>query len=79
MMPQPKYQLDRCSACGQTKTVVSPAWLRQTRALAGVTLREMARRLGLSAPYLSDVELGRRRGNPNIVAAYEQLSKGDSP
>lgn len=34
--------------------------MREARKRAGLTLREMARRLGQSAPFVSDLELGRR-------------------
>jgi len=35
-------------------------YLRKVRLDQGVTLRELAKHLGCSEPYLSDVELGRR-------------------
>lgn len=38
-----------------------------------MTLREMARRIGVSAAYLSDVERGRRAALPRLVVAYEAL------
>ncbi len=34
--------------------------MREARKRAGLSLREMARRLGQSAPFVSDLELGRR-------------------
>lgn len=34
--------------------------LRKRRELAGLSLREVSRRMGITAPYLSDLELGRR-------------------
>jgi transcriptional regulator with XRE-family HTH domain len=34
--------------------------LRQMRESAGISLRELAREVNVSAPFLSDVELGRR-------------------
>lgn len=34
--------------------------MREEREKAGISLREMARRLGISAPYLSDLERGNR-------------------
>ena len=36
-------------------------WLRNKRMRCGLSLREMARKLGISAMYLCDIELGRRR------------------
>lgn len=34
--------------------------VREIREAAGISLRELARRLGWSAAYVSDIELGRR-------------------
>ena len=36
------------------------AEMRRRRESKGFALREVARKLGISAPYLSDLELGRR-------------------
>ena len=44
--------------------------LRKQRMLQGVSGREMARRLKLSAPYLSDLELGRRNFDLELVERY---------
>lgn len=44
--------------------------LRQRRLKAGISLREMARRLGLSAPYLCDLEYGRRTWTQERVDDY---------
>lgn len=46
------------------------SFLRAWRAQQNVGLREMARKLGLSAAYLSDVELDRRRATQEIVEGY---------
>lgn len=72
MIPR-KFTDKPCSTCGTPKAVVSGAWLRWRRREAGLTLREMARRLGYSAPYICDVELSRRACSPKIKAAYEAL------
>lgn len=68
-----KFSSAPCPRCGSPASVVNPAWLRQTRIAARVTLREMARRMSFSAPYLSDVEHGRRTAGPHIVKFYEEL------
>lgn len=44
--------------------------LRDERLERKKGLRETARALGISAPYLSDLELGRRGWSPRLVAAY---------
>jgi transcriptional regulator with XRE-family HTH domain len=53
--------------------VVNGAWLRQQRQAARITLRDMAKRLGFSAPYICDIELNRRHALPKIVKVYEEL------
>jgi DNA-binding XRE family transcriptional regulator len=53
-----------CPRCGGTGKVLDDgavgAAMRKAREKAGLTGREVARRLGLSAAYVSDLELGRR-------------------
>ena len=50
---------------------------RQAREKAGLSLREIARRMGVSAPYLSDLERGRRPWNadraPNATRAIVMI------
>lgn len=48
------------------------AALRKMRQASGVSLREVARGAGLSAPYLCDVELGRRRVTTRVLVAYRK-------
>lgn len=47
----------------------NPEWVRFTRLNAGVSLRELARRIGISAPYLSDIEHGRRKCPERVAQA----------
>lgn len=49
-----------------------PGSLRERRERAGVTQRELARRLGVSAMYVSDVEAGKRRLTPDLAAGYDR-------
>lgn len=42
--------------------------LRQLRQSAGISLRELAREVKVSAPFLSDVELGRRFPNDETLS-----------
>ena len=44
--------------------------LRDKRLRRGVSLRALARTMGISAPYLVDLELGRRAINPALVGRY---------
>jgi DNA-binding transcriptional regulator YiaG len=43
--------------------------LRKRREKANLSLREVARRSGISAPYLSDCEKGNRTATPRVVLA----------
>lgn len=68
----------KCSACEGTGRVPNPVAtglsMRQRRERAGVGLRELARKLDVSAAYLSDLELGRRGWrNAKLRKAYEAL------
>ncbi len=53
------------------------AILRGKREKAGITIREIARRLGKSAPYIGDLELGRRNWSQGILTSYEVALKED--
>lgn len=41
--------------------------IRELRELADLSLRELARRIGVTAPFLSDVELGRRFPSEEVL------------
>ena len=68
----PKWIQVACDHCNGKGAVerVNPKWLREMRVTAGTSLRAMARTIGVSAPFLSDVELGRRNANVAILKAY---------
>lgn len=70
----------KCGACGGTGRVADPravgAELRQLRVAAGLTLRAVARELGLSAPYICDLEHGRRRWSPELKQRYLRAVAG---
>lgn len=68
-----KFIDEPCHYCGTPQAVTNGKWLRLEREIAGVTLREMARRLDFSAAYLCDIEKNRRRCSSKIRAAYEAL------
>lgn len=52
---------------------------RAEREAAGLSLREMARRMGVSAPYVCDLELGRRAWSMDRVRRWnEALGGGDA-
>jgi len=62
-----------CLSCGAPRSVINGKGLRLEREMAGLTLREMARRLEYSAAYICDVEHNRRHCSPKIREAYEAL------
>ena len=62
-----------CPTCHQGRLVVNHRWLRLRREAAGILMREFARKVGLSAAYISDIELGRRNCRPEILTQYEAL------
>ena len=65
----------KCKECGGkgTRQVVLPESLKQARIAAGISMRSLAKRLGFTAPYLSDIENGRRRCTFEIEEAYTML------
>ncbi len=63
-----------CDKCGGTGRIpddrIYGAEMRKFREAAGITARTVARRLEVSASYLSDLEHGRRRWTPKLIFAY---------
>ena len=53
--------------------VATGALMRQGRLKAKISLREMARRLEYSAPFVSDLELGRRNWTKELEAKYAAI------
>ena len=49
--------------------------LRELREAADISLRELAKDVGISAPFLSDVELGRRFPSDDILAKLAKSLK----
>jgi transcriptional regulator with XRE-family HTH domain len=69
-MPPPKYVTTPCSHCRQPHKRLNGAWLRYRRERAGVRLRELSRRSGISAAHISDVECGFRAVTARTQDAY---------
>lgn len=61
-MKRPHVQHRACPTCDGTGKLlqVNGQWARLQRLKAALSLREVARRVDLSAAYVSDLELGRR-------------------
>lgn len=70
-----KKRLEACSRCGSLVEVPDGSALRDARRSAGLSLREFGARLHLTASYLCDVELNRRRVTPALEVAYGSLRK----
>lgn len=69
----------KCAGTGRLiNAVVVGKQMREKRRQYGVSLREVARRMGLSAPYVSDLELGRRNFKLAMQARYEAALKGEA-
>ena len=46
--------------------------VRERRNAADISLRELARRIGITPPFLSDIELGRRNPSEEVLAKMAQ-------
>jgi hypothetical protein len=62
-----------CPTCGQRMQAFNGAILRYWRERAGIDQRTLARTLGVSGPYLSDLERNRRACPEDIRDAYKRL------
>jgi hypothetical protein len=69
------HTLRCCEHCGHVRYVLDGAWLRWYRQSIGCGLRELSRRSGLSAAYLSDVERGNRPVTYRVQCAYVPTPK----
>ena len=58
-----------CHFCLQIRKVVDGKKLRQLRKKSGLSLREVARRIGISASYLCDIEHNRRL-SPHLLINF---------
>lgn len=68
-----EFMKEPCPRCGTPCSIVNGDWLRAQRKRAGITMREMARRLDCSDAYLCDIEHNRRNCLPPVREAYEKL------
>ena len=68
-----------CHCCHGTGTELDQASvgtaLRRRRQAAGRTLNSTARRMGISGPYLSDLERGRRNWTEALIKRFEKAIK----
>lgn len=71
-----KYtQTVQCQLCrGKgTRTIADVKTMRKRREKKGVSVRGMAKRIKISAPFLSDIETGRRSCPDYVLKAYQKL------
>lgn len=73
------FRYKPCRTCGQSWRVRDGGYLRILREESGLSLREVARRLKISAPYLSDIERNRRGISETFWCNYRLALKGVRP
>jgi len=68
-------QIIKCIGCkGRgTQTIADAKAMRARREKKGVSVRGMAKRIKISAPFLSDIETGRRSCPDYVLKAYQKL------
>lgn len=66
-----------CHCCGgsgqELDHAAMGATMRAIRERKGISIRQLASKLRLSAPYLSDLERGRRNWRDELINAYHKL------
>ncbi len=73
-MDKPDKQYDReCPTCGSPTAELNGKYLKWLRTQAGLTLKDMGGDLGLSIPYLSDIENNRRKATEKVQTGYMSL------
>ena len=66
-----------CRNCGQIRKLADGKHLKELRRDAGFSLRELGLKIGLSAPYLSDIEFNRRKA-PKVLITFWSGKKGQA-
>jgi transcriptional regulator with XRE-family HTH domain len=61
-----------CEKCGGSGRMPIPSSLRKDRIKSGKSLRHVADLMGISAAYLSDLELGRRGWSSGILKDFRE-------
>jgi DNA-binding transcriptional regulator YiaG len=73
----PAYVTLPCPCCGQPRAVPNGARLRYYREAAQIDQRAFGRLVGVSGPYVSDIERNRRECPPLVLDAYLTLIDRD--
>jgi ribosome-binding protein aMBF1 (putative translation factor) len=61
-----------CPKCSTLVPRIDGRSLRAAREVRGVSLRTLAKKVGYSATYLSDIERNQRLVTPNMLLLYKQ-------
>ncbi len=64
-----------CPTCAGKGWLAAANALRARRIASGKSLRDVAKAMGFSAPYISDLERGRRAWNARLQAAFMEATK----
>lgn len=75
MKKPPMFLRLPCPTCGQSTLTINGAMLKEWRQRANLTQRAFGEMVGLSSPYLSDIERNRRACPPDVLEAYQVLAK----
>jgi DNA-binding XRE family transcriptional regulator len=73
----PAYVQLPCPSCGHQRPVPNGARLRHYREAAKIDQRTFGERVGVSGPYISDIERNRRDCPPDVLDAYLTLINYD--
>jgi transcriptional regulator with XRE-family HTH domain len=75
-MTNTKMKCDKCGGTGKIESpVLAGSFRRKIRKQYGLTLRAVATKMGVSAAYVSDLELGRRNWSPAVSAQYDNAMR----
>lgn len=76
-------KMEPCKCCKGTGEQIDQRALgremKELREAMGLSLRSVATGLGISAPYLSDLELGKRNWNDARIVEYKKAIKKRQP
>jgi transcriptional regulator with XRE-family HTH domain len=71
-----KTACEKCDGTGlQLDHVAAGTTLRKLRKSKHLSVREVARRMDLSAPYVSDLELGRRHWSEDLIENFQKACR----
>ena len=69
MKPRHAVAMSHCPNCG-ARIVPTPKEMKRWRLDAGLTQREMGKRLKISAAFVAYLEQGKRSASANVIARY---------